>query len=128
MAKISHDVSTTAGAIAADALQRKWYQAMQDKSAADRYKYLSNSGWKQLSKEKIKEVDPVSGKETGKEFVRVSWQAPAEYGEKRPFNQTRALLYEIWLDLERNGYVYRSDNPAYLSKQVQDNVVTLVTA
>jgi hypothetical protein len=120
MAKVSHDVSTQAGSIAADALQRTWYEHMQSKSAADRYKYLSDSGWKQLSKEKIKD------EATGKEFVRVSWEAPAEYGEKKPFNQTRALKYEIWLDLERNGYVYRSDRPAIAV--ATDNVVALVTA
>lgn len=145
------DVATTAGAIAADKEQRRLYEFMQGKSAADRYKYLSNSGWKQLSKEKIKEtvVLPISGEtvETGKEFVRVSWEAPAEYAEKKPFNQTRALLYEIWLDLERNNVVYRSDAPVHIearAKQVepislktpfilgalaqQDNVVSLVTA
>lgn len=128
MSKERHDVSTTAGAVAADVLQRKWYDHMQSKSAADRYKYLSNSGWKQLSKDKIKEVD-ADGKETGKEFVRVSWEAPAEYAERKPFNQTRALLYEIWMDLERNDYVYRSDNPVTpMLVAKQDNVVTLVTA
>lgn len=120
--KERYDVSTTAGAVAADALQRKWYEHMQGKSAADRYKYLSNSGWKQLSKEKIKD------EATSKEYVRVSWEAPAEYGEKRPFNQTRALLYEIWLDLERNGYVYRSDRPVPLVVAKIDNVIALVTA
>lgn len=124
MTKVSHDVSTTAGSNAAHALQTEWYEHMQSKSAADRYKYLSDSGWKQLSKDKVKEVD-ADGKETGKEFVRVSWEAPAEYGEKKPFNQTRALKYEIWLDLERNGYVYRSDRPA---NTANDNVVALVTA
>jgi hypothetical protein len=146
MAKVSHDVSTQAGSIAADKERSRLYEFMQNKTPTERYAYLTNSGWKQLGKEKIKEVisDPVTGvrTETGKEFVRVSWQAPDRYNETRAvyeegvskivprlFNQKRALLYEIGLDMERNGYVYRSDHPAYITtRNMEDNVVALVTA
>jgi hypothetical protein len=103
--KRTFDISSTQGSLDAEAERGRLYKwMMQTWSPTQRYEYLVRSGWQRLGK------TVTDGLHVKKAFITIQWEMPAAYlqnfrAKDRIWNQTRAILIQIWWDMEDNGFI-----------------------
>jgi hypothetical protein len=122
--KGAFNINSTEGSSAAEEYRTKLYNLLMSKTPKERYEFLSARGWTRIDKENVvydpeqrvmndtegmPHLMPVGKRE---EFVRVTWQMPEDRGEGlsgryRHMNQTKALLTQLWWNMEEAGLLVR---------------------